>query len=123
MTVVKSFGDRLKEARIKARMSQVDLSNKSKIPKTMLSRYENNHILPSIQTLRKISKALGESVSALVGNGPSSLHSFAAVLGENGILITSAEDAERLAMVITDLVNEGDKRVRFLTVQQEQEEA
>ena len=58
----KTFGSRLRDARDKAQLSQSDLSRSSGIPKTMLSRYENDHILPSVTTLRKLSTALGESV-------------------------------------------------------------
>ena len=48
-----TFGERLRSARSTAQMSQSDLMRLSGVPKTMLSRYENDHILPSITTLRK----------------------------------------------------------------------
>ena len=110
----KTFGNRLRDARDKAQLSQSELSRSSGIPKTMLSRYENDHILPSVTTLRKLSTALGESVSALVGNGPSILHTFAAVLGHRGIVIGSEEDAEELALRIADFVDARDERFDFL---------
>ena len=112
----KTFGERLRDARDKAQVSQSELSKTSGIPKTMLSRYENDHILPSVTTLRKLSYALGESVSALVGNGPSILHTFAAVLGHRGIVIGSEDDAEHLAIVIADLVKAQDVRLDFLEI-------
>jgi len=112
----KTFGDRLRDARDKAQLSQSELSRSSGIPKTMLSRYENDHILPSVTTLRKLSTALGESVSALVGNGPSILYTFAAVLGHRGIVMGNEEDAELLALAIADLVDAGDDRFTFLEV-------
>ena len=112
----KTFGERLRDARGKAHVSQSELSHSSGVPKTMLSRYENDHILPSVTTLRKLSVALGESVSALVGNGPSILHTFAAVLGHRGIVMGSEDDAQQLAIVIADLVDAGDDRLHFLEV-------
>ena len=112
----KTFGERLRDARDKAQVSQSELSRSSGVPKTMLSRYENDHILPSVTTLRKLSYALGESVSALVGNGPSILHTFAAVLGHRGIVMGSEDDAEQLAIVIADLVDAQDDRLHFLEV-------
>ena len=112
----KTFGARLRDARDKAKISQSELSRSSGVPKTMLSRYENDHILPSVTTLRKLSYALGESVSALVGNGPAVLHTFAAVLGHRGIVIGSEAAAEQLALAIADLVDENDTRLNFLEV-------
>lgn len=112
----KTFGERLRDARDKAQVSQSELSRSSGVPKTMLSRYENDHILPSVTTLRKLSYALGESVSSLVGNGPSILHTFAAVLGHRGIVIGNEDDAEHLALVIADLVDVHDDRLHFLEV-------
>ena len=112
----KTFGERLRDARDKAQVSQSELSRTSGVPKTMLSRYENDHILPSVTTLRKLSYALGESVSALVGNGPSIIHTFAAVLGHRGIVIGNEDDAEQLAIVIADLVDGHDERLHFLEV-------
>jgi transcriptional regulator with XRE-family HTH domain len=112
----KTFGERLRDARDKAQVSQSDLSRTSGVPKTMLSRYENDHILPSVTTLRKLSYALGESVSALVGNGPSIIHTFAAVLGHRGIVIGNEDDAQQLAIVIADLVDAHDDRLHFLEV-------
>ena len=88
----------------------------------MLSRYENDHILPSVTTLRKLATALGESVSALVGNGPSVLHTFAAVLGHRGIVIGTDAEAEQLASVIADLVRENDTRLTFLEIIEHQAE-
>ena len=82
----------------------------------MLSRYENDHILPSVTTLRKLSSALGESVSHLVGNGPSILHTFTAALAFRGLVIGSEEEAEQLAIAIADRVDAKDDRFNFLEV-------
>jgi transcriptional regulator with XRE-family HTH domain len=113
---LKTFGERLRLARGKAGVSQSELSRSSGVPKTMLSRYENDHILPSVTTLKKLASALGESVSALVGNGPAVLHTFAAVLGHRGIVIGTEAEAEQLALVIATLVEDQDARLTFLEV-------
>ena len=118
----RTFGERLRLARGKAGVSQSELSRSSGVPKTMLSRYENDHILPSVTTLRKLATALGESVSALVGNGPSVLHTFAAVLGHRGIVIGTDAEAEQLASVIADLVRDNDTRLAFLEIIEHQAE-
>ena len=109
-----TLGERLRAARAKAHVTQSHLTQISGVPKTMLSRYENDHVLPSVTSLLNLADALGESVSALVGNGPSALHSFIAVLGERGMAVVSEVDAQKLANVIADLVEEGDDRLRFL---------
>ena len=51
-----------------------------------------------------------------MGNGPSILYTFAAVLGHRGIVMGSEEDAETLALAIADLVDAGDDRFIFLDV-------
>ena len=112
----RTFGERLRLARGKAGVSQSELSRNSGVPKTMLSRYENDHILPSVTTLKKLATALGESVSALVGNGPAVLHTFAAVLGHRGIVIGTEAEAEQLALVIATLVEGNDDRLTFLDI-------
>ena len=82
----------------------------------MLSRYENDHILPSVTTLRKLSASLGESVSHLVGDGPSILHAFSAALAYRGLVIGSEQEAEQLAIAIADRVDANDDRFDFLEV-------
>ena len=50
------FGTRLREARLGAGFSQSELEELSGIPKARLSRYENGHVEPSIQTLARLSR-------------------------------------------------------------------
>jgi transcriptional regulator with XRE-family HTH domain len=80
----------------------------------MVSRYENDHILPSVTTLHKLADALGTSVSALVGDGSNFLRAFADALDDLGINIQSDAEAERLGNVIADMVEEHDDHVPFL---------
>jgi transcriptional regulator with XRE-family HTH domain len=112
--VPKTFGERLREARAKAHVTQSKLSKSCGVPKTTLSRYENDHILPSVTTLHKLADALGMSVSALVGDGSTSLRAFADALEDLGINVQGDAEAERLGNVIADMVEEHDDRVRFL---------
>ena len=57
----KHFGQRLREAMIAAGLSQFELEDISGIPKARLSRYENGHVEPSIQTPARLSRALNVS--------------------------------------------------------------
>ena len=112
--VPKTFGERLREARAETHFTQSSLSTRSGVPKAMLSRYENDHILPSVATLHKLADALGMSVSALVGDGSNVLQAFADALDDLGINIQSDAEAERLGNVVADMVEEHDDHVSFL---------
>ena len=108
-----TFGTRLREARRVARMSQSELTRLSGVPKTMLSRYENDHILPSISTLQKLAAALGVGEGILLGDGKVS-DAFAVTLSARGIVLAH-EETIRVANVIADMVEQHDERVAFIT--------
>jgi transcriptional regulator with XRE-family HTH domain len=78
-------------------MSQADLSERSGLPKPTLSRYENDHVLPSLQTLRKLADALGVGESSLLPGARSPNELFLEALQSRGIEIDSPEHAEELA--------------------------
>lgn len=109
-----TFGQRLRDSRQKAGMSQAELTRLSGVPKTMLSRYENDHILPSISTLQKLSTALGIGDAALLGDGDGEAGgTFEGALGRRGITM-KGDDATTLANMVADMVDERDSRVGFL---------
>src|SRR5438034_3599006 len=85
----RSFGQRLREARIRAGLSQSELEERSGIPKARLSRYENGHVVPSIQTLERLAVALGVSEASLLGDQRAILEEFFNVLYERGVMISS----------------------------------
>src|SRR5690349_9789456 len=85
------FGNRLREARLGAGLSQSDLEDISGIPKARLSRYENGHVEPSIQTLNRLARALNVSEASLLGDERAALEEFEAVLKQHGIAFTSKE--------------------------------
>ena len=60
------MGHQLREARLAAGMSQMDVENRSGIPKARISRYENDHILPSLPSLAAICAAIGVRPEKLV---------------------------------------------------------
>jgi len=100
----KHFGNRLREARVTAGLSQSELEERSGIPKARLSRYENGHVEPSIQTLARLSRALNVSESSLLGDQRAILEGFFNVLAERGVQIDSAEAGVRLGRAVADLV-------------------
>jgi transcriptional regulator with XRE-family HTH domain len=99
----RTFGQRLRETRVGAGMSQSDLEEISGIPKARLSRYENGHVAPSIQTLERLSKALKVSEASLLGDQRAMLEAFFNVLYERGVRITSNEQAALLGNAVADL--------------------
>ena len=101
-----SFGVRLRAARAKAGLSQADLERLCGVPKTRLSRYENDHILPSLGTLRKIAAALSVSEANLLGTRVGSAEEFLGVLEDRGITFASPEQGARMANAVADLVEE-----------------
>lgn len=99
----RTFGERLREARTRAGMSQSDLEELSGIPKARLSRYENGHIVPSIQTLERLAVALKVSEASLLGDQRAILEQFFEVLYARGVRIYTTEQATALAHTIADL--------------------
>jgi transcriptional regulator with XRE-family HTH domain len=99
------FGTRLREARVAAGLSQSELEELSGIPKARLSRYENGHVEPSIQTLARLSKALNVSEASLLGDERAALEEFYSVLGSRGVEILTKEQAQRLGNAVADMVN------------------
>jgi transcriptional regulator with XRE-family HTH domain len=100
----KHFGQRLREARVAAGLSQSELEDISGIPKARLSRYENGHVEPSIQTLARLSRALNVSEASLLGDQRAILEDFFSVLYDRGVRITSSEQGARIAHAVADLL-------------------
>jgi transcriptional regulator with XRE-family HTH domain len=99
----KTFGQRLRETRISAGLSQSDLEDISGIPKARLSRYENGHVAPSIQTLERLAGALGVSEASLLGDERAVLEEFFHTLTERGVRIQTTEQARALAIAVADV--------------------
>ncbi len=100
----KHFGNRLREARIRAGLSQSELEELSGIPKARLSRYENGHVEPSIQTLARLAGALNVSEASLLGDHRAILEGFFTELSARGVRIESQEQGARLAHAVADMV-------------------
>ena len=102
MTQVRHFGTRLREARLGAGLSQSELEELSGIPKARLSRYENGHVEPSIQTLNRLARALNGSEASLLGDERAAMEAFFAVLADRGIRVEDKAEAVRLAEDFAD---------------------
>ena len=100
----RTFGQRLRDARIRAGLSQSAVEEISGIPKARLSRYENGHVAPSIQTLERLAVALGVSEASLLGDQRAVLEDFFNALYDRGVRISSSEQAVTVAHALADLV-------------------
>jgi transcriptional regulator with XRE-family HTH domain len=101
-----TFGFRLRAARLDAGLTQSQLASKSGIPKPTLSRYENDHVLPSLGTLRRLSDAIGVGESELLPGAPTFVESLLHELRERGIEIRSLDEALRVADLVADALAE-----------------
>ena len=99
----RTFGQRLRAARLKASYSQSDLEELSGIPKARLSRYENGHVAPSIQTLERLSRALQVSEASLLGDQRPLMEEFFNVLTRRGVRISSSDQALALGGAVADM--------------------
>ena len=99
----RTFGQRLRETRVKSRLSQSDLEEISGIPKARLSRYENGHVAPSIQTLERLARALSVSEASLLGDDRALMEEFFNVLTRRGVRIRTSDQAMALGNAVGDI--------------------
>jgi len=66
MILEKAIGGRLKLIRIEKGLSQGDIEKRTGLLRSYLSRVENGHTVPSLETLGKISTALGVTLAELI---------------------------------------------------------
>jgi transcriptional regulator with XRE-family HTH domain len=100
-----SFGQRLRQVRLHAGLSQSGLEERSGIPKARLSRYENGHVLPSIETLGRLASALEVSEASLLGDQRAMLDQFYNALFQRGVRIYSVEQSVQLATALADIID------------------
>ena len=52
-------GDLLREARLRAGLTQAELAGRAGTARSQISRYERSDVLPSLETLRRLVRACG----------------------------------------------------------------
>lgn len=108
-----TFGQRLRSLRLHAGLSQSGLEGISGIPKARLSRYENGHVNPSIETLGRLSRALGCSEAGLLGDPRAVVQDFFDALFQRGVRIHTSEQAVKLANAVADILEAGTPSVQL----------
>jgi transcriptional regulator with XRE-family HTH domain len=101
-----TFGERLRRLRTGAGLSQGDLAGRSGIPKSRLSRYENDHLLPSLTTLTRLADALEVSESMLLPDGGLAHEAFIEVLVRRGVPFSTVEAAQLMGERVADSILE-----------------
>ena len=66
------IGDRLKELREVKKLSQGDIEKRTGLLRCYISRVENNHTVPSVDTLEKLARALEVPMYQLFHSGTAS---------------------------------------------------
>lgn len=64
---MKTLGQRIKEARKAAELTQVVAAKKAKVSQVFWSNLECDNRLPRLEVLRRVAKVLGVAVSVLMG--------------------------------------------------------
>jgi transcriptional regulator with XRE-family HTH domain len=100
-----TFGERLRQARLEAGYTQSQLVRRSGIPKPTLSRYENDHVLPSLQTLARLADALQVPETSLLPGKTSPEEELLDALRERGVHIRSRAEARRIADAVADVLS------------------
>ncbi len=67
MLMVVKIGDKLKEARTRRLMTQVQLADKSGVNQVTIARIERNQVDPRFSTIRRLAKALDVDPTELLG--------------------------------------------------------
>jgi len=101
-----TFGERLRQARLDAGLTQSQLVRRSGIPKPTISRYENGHVMPSLATLARLAAALELAEGALLPGLNSPKEELFIALEERGIEIGSVEEARRVADIVAQLLED-----------------
>lgn len=90
-------GERIQEARKKAKLSQRELGERLGVSASMIGQYENNLRNPKLETLFRISTALNVPFDSLLSDGIMSFDSGEDFLNEWN-RITSNTDGDQLAL-------------------------
>jgi transcriptional regulator with XRE-family HTH domain len=68
MEAVVYIGEHLKDARVRAGLTQQELADKSGLTQTTVARVERDAVQPEVSTLRKLAEALDVSIGKLLGD-------------------------------------------------------
>src|SRR6202521_3091902 len=116
------IGDRLRELRVEKKLSQGDIEKKTGLLRCYISRVENGHTVPAIETLEKMARALEIPMYQLFYDGaepPKLPNLLKRRTADDIVWGNSGKDARILAKFCRLLgrMKEDDLRLVFFTAQ------
>jgi transcriptional regulator with XRE-family HTH domain len=82
-------GDLLREARLRAGLSQAELARRAGKPTSTIGRWERGEVLPSLETLRTVIGACGLELTFHLSNADSEAHDLSLI--ERSLALAPAE--------------------------------
>ena len=92
-------GDLLREARLRAGLTQAELAERAGTARSQLSRYERGDVLPSLETLRRLSRFCGLDLSFRLFNADLDDHD--ATLIAQVLPLTPEQRVDRAVRAVT----------------------
>jgi transcriptional regulator with XRE-family HTH domain len=116
------IGDRLRELREQKKFSQGDIEKRTGLLRCYISRVENNHTIPAIETLEKMARALEVPMYKLFydGNAPAKAPAiFKQKSSDDGLWGSSGKDAKFLNKLrrLMGKAREQDRKLILYTAQ------
>jgi transcriptional regulator with XRE-family HTH domain len=91
-------GDLLREARLRAGLTQAELAQRAATARSQISRYERGDVLPSLETLRRLVRACGLELGFRIYNVDPEDHD--ASLIAQALLLTPEERVDRAVRAV-----------------------
>jgi transcriptional regulator with XRE-family HTH domain len=112
-----SFGKKIAILRKEIGLSQGELAAKLKTSVSVISRYERDEMIPSIEAAKKLADLLGSTVGYLLGeNEESNLFKDPEMLERfKAIKAFKDEDKEKIYFTLDALIHEVSNRKRYAT--------
>jgi transcriptional regulator with XRE-family HTH domain len=112
-----SFGKKIAILRKEKGLSQGELATQLKTSVSVISRYERDEMIPSIEAAKKLADLLGSTVGYLLGeNEESNIFKDPEILDRfKAIKAFKDEDKEKIYFTIDALIHEITNRKRYAT--------
>jgi transcriptional regulator with XRE-family HTH domain len=116
------IGDRLKELRELKNFSQGDIEKRTGLLRCYVSRVENGHTVPSVETLEKMARALEVPMYRLFHDGDAPAKApavFKQESSDDGLWGSSGKDAKYLRQLrrLLGKIKEEDRKLVLYTLQ------
>ena len=116
------IGDKLRALRAEKKLSQGDIEHRTGLLRCYISRVENNHTVPAIETLEKMARALEVPMYKLFydGNAPAKAPAiFKQKSSDDGLWGSSGKDAKFLNKLrrLMGKAREQDRKLILYTAQ------